>query len=117
MKKVTAIIQSSKLNEVKTALVNAGIEGMTIANVRGYGRQMGQAETYRGKAYIVEFISKIQVEVVIQDDQIDQVVETIVAAAQTGKIGDGKIFVTHVEEAVRIRTGERDAAAVLLHQI
>ncbi|NEO29828.1 MAG: P-II family nitrogen regulator [Symploca sp. SIO3C6] len=112
MKKIEAIIRPSKLEEVKVALVNAGIVGMTITEVRGFGRQKGQTQHYRGTEYQVEFLHKIKVEVIIEDNQIDGVVESLIAAARTGEIGDGKIFITPVEQSIRIRTGITNLAAV-----
>lgn len=112
MKKVEAIIRPFKLDEVKIALVNAGIVGMTVSEVRGFGRQKGQTERYRGSEYTVEFLQKLKVEIVISDDQVDAVVEKIIAAARTGEIGDGKIFISPVEQIVRIRTGEKDLEAI-----
>lgn len=112
MKKVEAIIRPFKLDEVKIALVNAGIVGMTVSEVRGFGRQKGQTERYRGSEYTVEFLQKLKVEVVVEDDQVDLVVDKIIAAARTGEIGDGKIFITNVEQVVRIRTGEKNMEAI-----
>jgi nitrogen regulatory protein P-II 1 len=112
MKKVEAIIRPFKLDEVKIALVNAGIVGMTVSEVRGFGRQKGQTERYRGSEYTVEFLQKLKLEIVIDDDQVASVVDKIVAAARTGEIGDGKIFVSPVDEIIRIRTGEKDHEAV-----
>jgi len=112
LKKVEAIIRPFKLDEVKIALVNAGVVGMTVSEVRGFGRQKGQTERYRGSEYTVEFLQKLKLEIVIEDDQVDLVVDKIVAAARTGEIGDGKIFVYPVEQVVRIRTGERNLEAV-----
>lgn len=112
MKKVEAIIRPFKLDEVKIALVNAGIVGMTVSEVRGFGRQKGQTERYRGSEYTVEFLQKLKVEIVIEDDQVSTVVEKIIAAARTGEIGDGKIFISPVEQIVRIRTGEKDLEAI-----
>jgi nitrogen regulatory protein P-II 1 len=112
MKKIEAIIRPFKLDEVKIALVNAGIIGMTVSEVRGFGRQKGQTERYRGSEYTVEFLQKLKVELVIEDDQVDMVIDKIIAAARTGEIGDGKIFVSPVEQVVRIRTGEKNTAAV-----
>jgi nitrogen regulatory protein P-II 1 len=112
LKKIVAIIRPFKLDEVKIALVNAGIVGMTVSEVRGFGRQKGQTERYRGSEYTVEFLQKLKVEVVIEDDQVDMVVDKIIAAARTGEIGDGKIFVSSVEQVVRIRTGEKNVEAV-----
>lgn len=112
MKKIEAIIRPFKLDEVKIALVNAGVVGMTVSEVRGFGRQKGQTERYRGSEYTVEFLQKLKLEVVIEDEQADMVVAKIVEAARTGEIGDGKIFVTPVSQIVRIRTGEKDVEAV-----
>ena len=112
MKKIEAIIRPFKLDDVKIALVNAGIVGMTVLEVRGFGRQKGQTERYRGSEYTVEFLQKLKIEIVVEDDQVDMVVEKIISAARTGEIGDGKIFVIPVETALRIRTGERDGDAV-----
>ena len=112
MKKIEAIIRPFKLDEVKIALVNAGIVGMTVSEVRGFGRQKGQTERYRGSEYTVEFLQKLQVEIVVEDAQVEMVVEKIIAASRTGEIGDGKIFVMPVDKVVRIRTGERDLEAV-----
>ncbi|MBT9313927.1 P-II family nitrogen regulator [Leptothoe spongobia] len=112
MKKIEAIIRPFKLDEVKIALVNAGVVGMTVSEVRGFGRQKGQTERYRGSEYTVEFLQKLKVEIVVDDDQVDNIVEQVIAAARTGEIGDGKIFVTPVTEVVRIRTGEKDSEAV-----
>ena len=112
MKKIVAIIRPFKLDEVKIALVNAGIVGMTVSEVRGFGRQKGQTERYRGSEYTVEFLQKLKVEVVVEDSQADMVVDKIIAAARTGEIGDGKIFVSNIEQVVRIRTGEKNVEAV-----
>ncbi len=112
MKKVEAIIRPFKLDEVKIALVNAGIVGMTVSEVRGFGRQKGQTERYRGSEYTVEFLQKLKVEIVVEDEQVDMVVEKIIVAARTGEIGDGKIFITNVEQSVRIRTGEKNLEAI-----
>lgn len=112
MKKVEAIIRPFKLDEVKIALVNAGIVGMTVSEVRGFGRQKGQTERYRGSEYTVEFLQKLKVEVVVEDAQVEMVVDKIITAAKTGEIGDGKIFISPVEEIVRIRTGEKNLEAV-----
>ncbi|MEM9541238.1 MAG: P-II family nitrogen regulator [Cyanobacteria bacterium P01_E01_bin.42] len=112
MKKVEAIIRPFKLDEVKIALVNAGIVGMTVSEVRGFGRQKGQTERYRGSEYTVEFLQKLKIEVVVEDHQVEMVVDKIITAAKTGEIGDGKIFVTPVEEIIRIRTGEKNLEAV-----
>ena len=112
MKKIEAIIKPFKLEEVKDALGEIGIEGMTVSEVKGFGRQKGHTEIYRGSEYTVDFLPKIKIEVVIGDNQLDQAVATIIKAAKTGKIGDGKVFVSTVEEAVRIRTEEKGEAAV-----
>ncbi|MEO1590033.1 MAG: P-II family nitrogen regulator [Cyanobacteria bacterium J06632_22] len=112
MKKIEAIIRPFKLDEVKIALVNAGIVGMTVSEVRGFGRQKGQTERYRGSEYTVEFLQKLKVEIVVEDAQVDMVVDKVLGAARTGEIGDGKIFVSPVDEIVRIRTGEKNLEAV-----
>ena len=112
MKKVEAIIKPFKLDEVKEALSGIGVEGLTVSEVKGFGRQKGHTELYRGAEYVVDFLPKIKLEIVVSDEQIDAVVEAIVSAANTGKIGDGKIFVLPLEEAIRIRTGERGPEAV-----
>ena len=112
MKRVEAIIRPFKLDEVKIALVNAGIVGMTVSEVRGFGRQKGQTERYRGSEYTVEFLQKLKLEIVVEDTQVDMVVSKVVEAARTGEIGDGKIFVSPVDEIVRIRTGEKNLEAV-----
>lgn len=112
MKKIEAIIRPFKLDEVKIALVNAGVVGMTVSEVRGFGRQKGQTERYRGSEYTVEFLQKLKVEVIIEDAQVDMVVDKIIAASRTGEIGDGKIFVSNIEQVVRIRTGEKNIEAV-----
>ena len=112
MKLITAVIKPFKLDEVKDALKAAGVTGLTVTEVRGFGRQGGHTETYRGAEYQIDFVPKVSIEIVVDDAQTDMVVDTIVAAAATGKIGDGKIWVTDVERLVRIRTGEEGAAAV-----
>ncbi len=112
MKKVEAIIQPYKLEEVKAALQGIGIEGLTIMEVRGHGRQKGHTEVYRGQEYRVDLLPKVMLHTVIADDKLPQLLEVLQAAARTGKIGDGKIFVTTVEEAIRIRNGERGDAAL-----
>jgi len=112
MKKVEAIIKPFKLDDVKDALTEAGIFGMTVTEVRGFGRQKGQKEAYRGSEYVVEFLPKTKIEVVVADTMVDRVVETIMRTAQTGSIGDGKIFVTNLEGVVRIRTGESGERAL-----
>lgn len=112
MKKVEAIIKPFKLDEVKDALAEVGIKGMTVTEVKGFGRTGGKREVYRGSAYVVDFVPKVKIEVVVQDALVAGVLEAIERAAKTGRIGDGKIFVTPVEEAVRIRTGERGDDAI-----
>jgi len=112
MKKVDAIIKPFKLDDVREALSAAGIIGMTATEVKGFGRQKGHTELYRGAEYVVDFLPKMKIEIVINDEQLDACIEAIIGAARTGKIGDGKIFVTEVERVIRIRTGEEDAAAV-----
>jgi nitrogen regulatory protein P-II 1 len=116
LKKVEAIIRPFKLDEVKIALVNAGIVGMTVSEVRGFGRQKGQTERYRGSEYTVEFLQKLKVEIVVEDNQVDMVVEKVIAAARTGEIGDGKIFISPVDQVVRIRTGEKNLEAQKLNK-
>jgi nitrogen regulatory protein PII len=106
MKKIEAIIRPFKLDEVKEALLDFGIKGMTISEVRGYGRQKGHTETFRGSEYHIEFIPKIKIEVVVQDDNLDKVLDAIIKTAKTGQVGDGKIFIYDVSEAIRIRTEE-----------
>jgi len=112
MKKIEAIIKPFKLDEVKDALGEIGIQGMTVSEVKGFGRTGGKKEVYRGSAYVVDFVPKVKLEVVVADGQVSQVIESIEKAAKTGRIGDGKLFVTPIEEAVRIRTGERGEDAV-----
>jgi len=112
MKKIEAIIKPFKLDEVKNALAEIGIQGLTISEVKGFGRQKGHTELYRGAEYTIDFLPKLKVEVVVADSKSEQVVETIQAAAKTGRIGDGKIFIIPCEEAVRIRTGERGEEAI-----
>jgi nitrogen regulatory protein P-II 1 len=112
MKKIEAIIKPFKLEEVKEALSEIGVEGMTVTEVKGFGRQKGQTEIYRGSEYVVDFLPKIKVEVVLGEEKVEDAVQAIIKSARTGKIGDGKIFVLNVEEAVRIRTGEKAEAAV-----
>ncbi len=112
MKRVDAIIKPFKLDEVKERLEAAGVQGVTVSEVKGFGRQKGHTELYRGAEYVVDFLPKVQVSVLVPDERVKDVVETIVAAARTGRIGDGKIFITPVEEVVRIRTGERGSAAI-----
>ena len=112
MKKIDAIIKPFKLEEVKDALAEIGIEGMTVSEVKGFGRQKGHTEIYRGSEYTVDFLPKVRIEIILADEKVDEAVEAIVGAAKTGKIGDGKVFVSHVEEAIRIRTAEKGEAAV-----
>lgn len=112
MKQVTAIIKPFKLDEVREALAEVGVSGLTVTEVKGFGRQKGHTELYRGAEYVVDFLPKIRVEVVLPDDQVEAAIEAVVKAARTGKIGDGKIFVTPVEQAIRIRTGESDEGAL-----
>ena len=112
MKKIEAIIKPFKLEEVKDALGEIGIEGMTIVEVKGFGRQKGHTEIYRGSEYTVDFLPKIKIELVVGDEQLDEAVATIVKTAKTGKIGDGKVFVSTIDEAIRIRTEEKGEAAV-----
>ena len=112
MRIVTAIVKPFMVDDVKAALTQAGVVGMTITDVRGFGRQGGHTETYRGAEYRIDLVPKVKIEVVVDDDRADAVVEAIVAAAATGKIGDGKVWVTTVEDLVRIRTGERGSDAV-----
>ena len=112
MKQITAIVKPFKLEEVKDALGEIGIEGMTVSEVKGFGRQKGHTEIYRGSEYTVDFLPKIKIEIVVGDELVDNAVSTIVKSAKTGKIGDGKVFVSSVEEAVRIRTEEKGEAAV-----
>jgi nitrogen regulatory protein P-II 1 len=112
MKKVEAIIKPFKLDEVKEALGEVGVQGMTVSEVKGFGRTGGKREVYRGSAYVVDFVPKVKVEVVVPDSQVAQVMEAFEKSAKTGRIGDGKIFVTPVEAAVRIRTGERGEDAI-----
>jgi nitrogen regulatory protein P-II 1 len=112
MKKIDAVSKPFKLDEVKEALQELGVQGMTVIEAKGYGRQKGQTELYRGAEYVVDFLPKIKIEVVIADDQLDRAVEAISAAARTGRIGDGKIFISEVLEVVRIRTGETGPIAI-----
>ncbi len=112
MQRIEAVLQPSKLDAVKDALVELGISGMTITDVRGHGRQKGHTEIYRGREYSVDLLPKVKVELVVVDDMVDKAVEAIVSAAKTGKIGDGKIFVTRVDQAVRIRNNERGETAL-----
>ncbi len=112
MKLITAIVKPFKLDEVKTALRSAGVRGMTVTEVRGFGRQSGQTEVYRGAEYKIEFVPKVKLEVLVDDADVDAVVDAIVPAAHTGSIGDGKVWVTAVDDLVRIRTGERGPEAL-----
>ena len=112
MKKIEAIVQPFKLNDIKSALINGGIEGMTITEVKGFGKQRGQTQIYRGSKFTAEFLPKIKIEIVTHDEQVDMVIETLISAARTGNIGDGRIFVTPMEQAIRIRTREGSAQAV-----
>ena len=112
MKLVTAIIKPFKLDEVREALSGIGVQGITVTEVKGFGRQKGHTELYRGAEYVVDFLPKMKIEVVVNSNDVERCVDAIVSAARTGKIGDGKIFVTNVERVVRIRTGEVDEAAV-----
>ena len=112
MKKIEAIIKPFKLDEVKEALHEVGVSGITVTEAKGFGRQKGHTELYRGAEYVVDFLPKVKVEVVVKDDDVERCIEAIIKAARTGKIGDGKIFVTSVERIVRIRTGEVDESAV-----
>jgi nitrogen regulatory protein P-II 1 len=112
MKKIEAIIKPFKLEEVKEALANIGVSGMTISEVKGFGRQKGHTEIYRGSEYTVDFLPKIKMEIVLPDDRVEAAVKAIVNAAKTGKIGDGKVFVSQIDEAVRIRTDEKGDSAV-----
>jgi nitrogen regulatory protein P-II 1 len=112
MKKVEIIIKPFKLDDVKAALNDLGVKGMTVSDVKGYGRQKGHTEIYRGAEYKVDFLPKIKLEIIVESEQADKVIEAVVAAARTGKIGDGKIFVLPVEKVVRVRTGETDSHAI-----
>jgi nitrogen regulatory protein P-II 1 len=112
MKKIEAIIKPFKLEEVKDALTKIGIQGMTISEVKGFGRQKGHTELYRGAEYAIDFVPKSKIELIVTDEMFNQVIETIIRASKTGKIGDGKIFVSPVDEVIRIRTGERGKEAI-----
>jgi nitrogen regulatory protein P-II 1 len=112
MKRIEAVIKPFKLEDVKDALAEAGITGMTVSDVKGYGRQQGHSELYRGAEYVVDFLPKIKLDLVVAEEDVDNTVEIIVNAAKTGKIGDGKIFVSPIERIVRIRTGEEDEEAI-----
>jgi nitrogen regulatory protein P-II 2 len=112
MKMITAIIKPFKLDDVRQSLGEIGIQGMTIEEVKGFGRQKGHTELYRGAEYVIDFLPKVKLQLAVKDDQVDQAVEAIIGAANTGKIGDGKIFVTAIEQVIRIRTGETGAEAL-----
>ena len=112
MKKIEAIIKPFKLDEVKEALHEIGLQGLTVLEAKGFGRQKGHTELYRGAEYVVDFLPKVKIEVILDDDLVERAVEAIIQAARTGRIGDGKIFITAVEEAIRIRTGEKGADAI-----
>ena len=112
MKKIEAIIRPFKLEDVKIALVNAGIVGMTVSEVRGFGRQKGQVERYRGSEFTVEFLQKLKLEIIVEDARVETVVNAVQEAARTGEIGDGKIFISTIDSVIRIRTGERDETAI-----
>jgi nitrogen regulatory protein P-II 1 len=112
MKKVEAIVRHFKLEDVKDALAHQGVAGMTITEVRGFGRQKGHTETYRGTEYAVDFVPKVKIEIVVADDKLSSVLDTVIRTAQTGQIGDGKIFVTDLAETIRIRTGEKGSDAL-----
>jgi nitrogen regulatory protein P-II 1 len=112
MKKIEAVIKPFKLDEVREALSEIGVNGLTVAEVKGFGRQKGHTELYRGAEYVVDFLPKIKIELVVSEDLVDQAIDAIIKAARTGKIGDGKIFVTNVEQVLRIRTGETGESAV-----
>ena len=112
MKKIEAIIRPFKLEDVKIALVNSGIVGMTVSEVRGFGRQKGQVERYRGSEFTVEFLQKLKVEIVVDDEKVESVIAAVAEAAKTGEIGDGKIFISSVDSVIRIRTGDKDEGAL-----
>ena len=112
MKKIEAVIKPFKLEDVKDALAEAGVTGMTVSDVKGYGRQQGHSELYRGAEYVVDFLPKIKLELIVADEDVDSTIAVIIEAAKTGKIGDGKIFVSPVEKIVRIRTGEQDEESI-----
>lgn len=112
MKKIEAIIKPFKLDEVKDALQEIDVQGITVSEVKGYGRQKGHTELYRGAEYVVDFVPKIKLETVVEDERVEQVIEAIIQTAHTGKIGDGKIFVSPIDDAIRIRTGERGEDAI-----
>lgn len=112
MKKIEAIVRHFKLEDVKTALAEASVQGMTVSEVRGFGRQRGHKETYRGAEYTVDFLPKVKIEVVVPDEQLDTAIEAITSAARTGQVGDGKIFISSLTDIVRIRTGEKGSEAI-----
>ena len=112
MKKIEAVIKPFKLEDVKDALAEAGVTGMTVSDVKGYGRQQGHSELYRGAEYVVDFLPKIKLELIVADEDVDSTIAVIIEAAKTGKIGDGKIFVSPIEKIIRIRTGEEDEEAI-----
>ncbi|OGA36453.1 MAG: transcriptional regulator [Betaproteobacteria bacterium RIFCSPLOWO2_12_FULL_64_23] len=112
MKKIDAVVKPFKLDEVREALSEIGVSGLTVTEVKGFGRQKGHTELYRGAEYVVDFLPKVKIEIVVADDMLEQAIEAIIKAARTGKIGDGKIFVTSVEQVVRIRTGETNESAI-----
>jgi nitrogen regulatory protein P-II 1 len=112
MKKIEAVIKPFKLDDVKEALSNAGITGMTVSDVKGYGRQQGHSELYRGAEYVVDFLPKIKLDIIVNDDDVQKAIDLIIDSAKTGKIGDGKIFVSDIQKIVRIRTGEEDEEAI-----
>jgi nitrogen regulatory protein P-II 1 len=112
MKKIEAVIKPFKLEDVKEALTEAGITGMTISEVKGYGRQQGHSELYRGAEYVVDFLPKVKIDLIVDESDVDRVIDIIVESARTGKIGDGKVFVSPIEKIVRIRTGEEDTEAI-----
>ena len=112
MKKVEAVIKPFKLDEVREALSSLGVQGITVTDVKGFGRQKGHTELYRGAEYVVDFLPKVKIEVVVTEGQVEQAIEAIIKSARTGKIGDGKIFVSTIDEVIRIRTGERGADAI-----
>ena len=112
MKMVTAIVKPFRLDDVRSALSDVGVQGMTVTDVQGFGRQRGHTELYRGAEYVVDFVPKVKLEIAVSDDQLERVIDAIVESAKTGKVGDGKIFVSDLTNAVRIRTGERDEEAL-----
>src|SRR5262245_30327027 len=112
MKKIEAIVRHHKVDDVKNALIETGLHGMTLTEVRGFGRQRGHTETYRGTEYTIDYVPKVKVELVVEDDQVEQAISTILQAARTGQVGDGKIFVGPLTDVIRVRTGETGAAAI-----